>query len=40
MRSIMLEGAPLTSLGPEILILSVWGVVSFILALRWFRWTE
>ncbi|MCH7726281.1 MAG: ABC transporter permease [Planctomycetes bacterium] len=40
MRSIMLEGVPLTSLGPEILILSIWGIVSFTLALRWFRWTE
>lgn len=38
LRSIMLEGATLTSQWPQVLGLSLWGGVSFVLALRWFRW--
>jgi hypothetical protein len=39
MRSVSLEGASLASQWPQIAILTAWGVVSFVLALRWFRWT-
>jgi ABC-type multidrug transport system permease subunit len=38
LRSVMNEGAPLAASWPEVLILVVWGVVSFVLALRLFRW--
>ncbi len=38
LRAVMLEGAPLTSQLPRIAILAGWGVVTFALALRWFRW--
>jgi ABC-2 type transport system permease protein len=37
-RSIMLEGASLLSLGTDVAIVAAWGCVSFVLALRWFRW--
>jgi ABC-2 type transport system permease protein len=39
LRSVMLEGAPFLSQGREILTLLLWGVLSFLLALRLFRWT-
>jgi ABC-type multidrug transport system permease subunit len=39
LRAVMLEGAGLASLLPEIGILTAWGVVTFVLALRWFRWS-
>jgi ABC-type multidrug transport system permease subunit len=38
MRSVSLEGASLASQWPEMGILAAWGVGSFVLALRWFRW--
>lgn len=38
LRSVMLEGAPLTEQLPRIGILMTWGGISFVLALRWFRW--
>jgi ABC-type polysaccharide/polyol phosphate export permease len=38
LRATMLEGAGLASLMPELLNLTLWGVVSFALALRLFRW--
>ena len=38
LRAVMLEGASLLSQGAEIAILACWGVVTFALALRWFRW--
>jgi ABC-type polysaccharide/polyol phosphate export permease len=39
LRATILEGAPLTSqLGP-LLVLVLWGGISFVLALRWFRWS-
>jgi len=34
----MLEGTGLVGLLPEIAILAVWGTVSFLLALKLFRW--
>jgi len=39
LRSTILEGATLSSQSGRLLVLAVWGGVSFILALRWFRWT-
>lgn len=38
-RAIMIEGAPISRLGPEIAILGIWGALSFVVALRMFRWT-
>jgi len=39
LRATILEGATLSSQSGRLLVLAVWGGVSFILALRWFRWT-
>jgi len=39
LRATMLEGASLRSQSGRLLVLAVWGGVSFVLALRWFRWT-
>jgi ABC-2 type transport system permease protein len=39
LRAVMLEGASLTSQFSEIGALVAWALVSFVLALRWFRWT-
>jgi len=38
LRAVILEGAPLMSQGWRLIILAVWGGVSFFCALRWFRW--
>jgi ABC-2 type transport system permease protein len=38
LREIMLEGKSLGSIGWRIAILAAWGIVTFALALRWFRW--
>jgi len=38
LRGVMLEGTGLIGLLPEIAILAVWGTVSFLLALKLFRW--
>jgi ABC-type multidrug transport system permease subunit len=38
LRGVMLEGASLAALGPELLLLAAWGAVSFALAVRTFRW--
>jgi ABC-2 type transport system permease protein len=38
LRGVMLEGTTLVPLLPEIAILATWGIVSFILALKLFRW--
>jgi ABC-2 type transport system permease protein len=38
LRAVMLEGAGLMALLPEIAILAIWGSVSFVLALKFFRW--
>ena len=40
LRAVMLEGATLASLWQELLIMSLWGVVTFGLAMLWFRWTD
>ncbi len=38
LRAIMNEGAGLGGVGNELAVLAAWTVVSFALALRWFRW--
>lgn len=38
LRANMLEGASLAAVSPQVLIIVVWGVVSFFAALRLFRW--
>jgi ABC-2 type transport system permease protein len=38
LRSVMTDGEPLAAQATRIAILAAWGVVSFVLALRWFRW--
>ena len=39
LRATILEGAPLEKQAGRLLILLIWGGISFLLALRWFRWT-
>jgi len=39
LRATILQGATLGTQSGRLLILVVWGGVSFALALRWFRWT-
>jgi ABC-type multidrug transport system permease subunit len=39
LRDTILQGASLASQAPRLIILLVWGGISFALALRWFRWT-
>jgi ABC-type multidrug transport system permease subunit len=39
LRKVMLEGASLTAIATQLAILAGWGIVTFILALRWFRWS-
>jgi ABC-2 type transport system permease protein len=39
LRATILEGASLASQTGRILVLVLWGGISFVLALRWFRWT-
>jgi ABC-type multidrug transport system permease subunit len=38
LRSVILEGAPLQSQALRLSVVVLWGGVSFLLALRWFRW--
>jgi ABC transporter DrrB family efflux protein len=39
LRAVMLDGATLVSQWPEVAVLAAYGVITFVLALRWFRWT-
>jgi ABC-2 type transport system permease protein len=39
LRATILEGASLRAQGARLLIMALWGGFSFILALRWFRWS-
>jgi ABC-type multidrug transport system permease subunit len=39
LRASILEGTPLAHQWPRLLVMIVWGGVSFVLALKWFRWT-
>jgi ABC transporter DrrB family efflux protein len=38
LRAIMSDGASLLALGPELAVLAAWGVLSYVIALRLFRW--
>jgi ABC-2 type transport system permease protein len=38
LRAVMLDGASLASQWHEVAVLAAWGGISFVLALRWFRW--
>lgn len=38
LRAIMLDGTPLLALWPQVLILGVWGLIPFLVALRYFKW--
>ena len=39
LRASILEGTPLIRLWPRLLVMAAWGGISFVLALKWFRWT-
>jgi ABC-type multidrug transport system permease subunit len=39
LRASILEGTPLIHQWPRLLVMFFWGGVSFVLALKWFRWT-
>jgi ABC-2 type transport system permease protein len=39
LRAAILEGAPLSQQMGRLLVMCLWGVISYALALRWFRWT-
>ena len=39
LRSTITEGAGIAAQGGRLLILCLWGGISFVLAVRWFRWT-
>jgi ABC-type multidrug transport system permease subunit len=39
LRATILEGSSLTSQTGRLLVLGLWGGLSFVLALRWFRWS-
>jgi ABC-type polysaccharide/polyol phosphate export permease len=38
LRAVMLEGAGLAAIAGELLILGLWGAVTFVVALKLFRW--
>jgi hypothetical protein len=38
LRAVMLEGAGLAPLLPELALLAAWGAISFAVALKVFRW--
>ncbi|HUA16764.1 MAG TPA: ABC transporter permease [Verrucomicrobiae bacterium] len=39
LRASILEGTPIAHQWPRLLVMVLWGGISFVLALRWFRWT-
>jgi ABC-type multidrug transport system permease subunit len=39
LRASILEGTPLRQQWPRLLVMVLWGGISFLLALKWFRWT-
>ena len=39
LRATITEGASLASQSGRVLVLALWGVITFALAVRWFRWT-
>jgi ABC-type polysaccharide/polyol phosphate export permease len=38
LRAVILEGATLSSQALRLGVLALWGGISFVCALRWFRW--
>jgi ABC-type polysaccharide/polyol phosphate export permease len=38
LRAIILEGASLTSQWVPLMVMALWGGLSFLIALKWFRW--
>jgi ABC-type multidrug transport system permease subunit len=38
LRGVMLDGAGFGAVLPELALLAAWGIVSFVLAVRLFRW--
>jgi ABC-type multidrug transport system permease subunit len=38
LRAVMLEGAGMVTVLPELALMAVWGIVSFVIAVRVFRW--
>ncbi|MEM8735062.1 MAG: ABC transporter permease [Planctomycetota bacterium] len=38
LRAVMLDGASLASQWPEVLVMATWGIITFALALRLFKW--
>jgi len=38
LRAVMLEGRELSTLAPQIAVLAVWGIISYAIALKIFRW--
>jgi ABC-type multidrug transport system permease subunit len=39
LRGIMLDGASLLALGPQLLVMALWGALPFLVALKIFRWS-
>ncbi len=39
LRAAILEGQPLAHQAVRLLVMGAWGILSYLLALRWFRWT-
>jgi len=39
LRACILEGTPILHQWPRLLVMGLWGGISFVLALKWFRWT-
>jgi ABC-2 type transport system permease protein len=39
LRASILEGTPILHEWPRLIVLALWGSISFLLALKWFRWT-
>jgi ABC-2 type transport system permease protein len=39
LRAAILEGAPITHQAGRLIVMCLWGIISYLLALRWFRWT-
>jgi hypothetical protein len=39
LRSVILDGAGWLAVAPALAILAAWALITFLLALRWFRWT-
>jgi ABC-type polysaccharide/polyol phosphate export permease len=39
LRATILQGEPLRAQAGRFLVLGLWGGISFLLAVKWFRWT-